>query len=162
MKCQEDAQQQIREFKEIVRQVEEDEERKIHDIQIKYEKKLHTEEETTTSLKGETSLMTQKSFSLQRQIDERCSEIKHLKQERQRLLGLIRSLESDIEDLKRTVSGHEKTSQDKDKTICSLKKKNQELEKLKFVLDFQLNEMKNQTKLQQKDKSEKKECIHQV
>ncbi|XP_033977740.1 cilia- and flagella-associated protein 57 [Trematomus bernacchii] len=162
LQCQEDAQQQIREFKEIVRQVEEDEERKIHDIQIKYEKKLHTEEETTTSLKGETSLMTQKSFSLQRQIDERCSEIKHLKQERQRLLGLIRSLESDIEDLKRTVSGHEKTSQDKDKTICSLKKKNQELEKLKFVLDFQLNEMKNQTEPQQEDIIEKKECIHQL
>ncbi|KAK1901361.1 Cilia- and flagella-associated protein 57 [Dissostichus eleginoides] len=112
--CQEDAQQQIREFKEI------------------------------------------------RQIEERCSEIKHLKQERQRLLGLIRSLESDIEDLKRTVSGHEKTSQDKDKTICSLKKKNQELEKLKFVLDFQLNEMKNQTEPQQEDIAEKKERIHQL
>ncbi|XP_033939844.1 cilia- and flagella-associated protein 57 isoform X2 [Pseudochaenichthys georgianus] len=162
LQCQEDARQQIREFQEVVRQVEEDEERKIHDIQVKYEKRLHTEEETSTSLKGEARLMTQKSLSLQRQIDERCSELKQLKQERQRLLGLIRSLESDIEDLKRTVSGHEKASQDKDKTICSLKKKNQELEKLKFVLDFQLNEMKSQTEPQQEDIVEKKERIHQL
>ncbi|XP_044067286.1 cilia- and flagella-associated protein 57 isoform X2 [Siniperca chuatsi] len=160
--CQEDAQQQICEFKEIIKQVEEDEERKIHDIQIKYERKLHTEKETNTNLKGETGIMTQKFYSLQRQIDERCTDISKLKQERQRLLGLIRSLESDIEDLKRQISGHEKTNQDKDKTISSLKKKNQELEKLKFVLDFQLNELKKQTEPQQDDINEKKERIHQL
>lgn len=60
MQCQENAQQQICEFKEIIKQVEEDEERKIHDIQIKYERKLHTEKETNTNLKGETGIMTQK------------------------------------------------------------------------------------------------------
>ncbi|KAM8756594.1 cilia- and flagella-associated protein 57 [Acanthopagrus schlegelii] len=160
--CQEDAQQQICDFKEIIKQVEQDEERKIHDIQIKYEKKLHTEKETNTNLKGQTSIMTQKYYSLQRQIDDRCTDINKLKQERQRLLGLIRSLESDIEDLKRQISGHEKTNQDKDKTISSLKKKNQELEKLRFVLDFQLNELKKQTEPQQDDISEKKEHIQKL
>ncbi|KAM7402726.1 hypothetical protein PAMP_017940 [Pampus punctatissimus] len=160
--CKEEAQQQISEFKEIIKQVEEDEERKIHDIQIKFEKKLHTEKETNTTLKGETGIMTQKFYSLQRQIDERCTDINQLKQERQRLLGLIRSLESDIEDLKRQISGHEKTNQDKDKTISGLKRKNQELEKLKFVLDFQLNEMKKQTEPQQDNINEKKERIHQL
>lgn len=64
MQCQEDAQQQICDFKEIIKQVEQDEERKIHDIQIKYEKKLHTEKETNTNLKGETSIMTQKVSKL--------------------------------------------------------------------------------------------------
>ncbi|XP_036955576.1 cilia- and flagella-associated protein 57 isoform X1 [Acanthopagrus latus] len=160
--CQEDAQQQICDFKEIIKQVEQDEERKIHDIQIKYEKKLHTEKETNTNLKGETSIMTQKYYSLQRQIDDRCTDINKLKQERQRLLGLIRSLESDIEELKRQISGHEKTNQDKDKTISSLKKKNQELEKLRFVLDFQLNELKKQTEPQQDDINEKKEHIQKL
>lgn len=60
VQCQEDAQQQVREFKEMMRQVEEDEESKIHDIQIHYEQKLHTEKETNTNLKGETGVMTQK------------------------------------------------------------------------------------------------------
>ncbi|XP_039971838.1 cilia- and flagella-associated protein 57 isoform X1 [Xiphias gladius] len=161
-RCQEDAQQQIREFQEIIKQVEEDEERMIHDIQIKYEKKLHTEKETNTNLKGETGIMAQKFCSLQKQTDEKNTDIKKLKQERQRLLGLIRSLESDIEDLKRQIAGHEKTNQDKDKTISGLKKKNQELEKLKFVLDFQLNKLKNQTEPQQDDINEKKERIHQL
>ncbi|XP_029288716.1 LOW QUALITY PROTEIN: cilia- and flagella-associated protein 57 [Cottoperca gobio] len=162
VQCQEDAQQQVREFKEITKQVEEDEERMIHDIQIKYEKKLHTEKETNTNLKEETGIMTQKLYSLQRQIDDRHTDINRKKQEQQRLLGLIRSLESDVENLKRQISGHEKTNQDKDKTISSLKKKNQELEKLKFVLDSQLNELKKQTEPQHDDIKEKKERIHQL
>lgn len=60
VQCQEDAEQQIREFKEVIKQVEEDEERTIHDIQIKYERKLHTEKETSANLKGEAGVMTQK------------------------------------------------------------------------------------------------------
>lgn len=36
-----------------------------------------------------------------------------MKQEKEGLLGLIRSLQSDIEDLKRQSAGHEKTCQDK-------------------------------------------------
>lgn len=60
MQCQEDAKQQIREFKELIKQAEEDEERKIHDIQIKYERKLHTEKQSNTNLKGEAGIMTQK------------------------------------------------------------------------------------------------------
>uniref|UniRef100_A0A3B5B8N2 Cilia and flagella associated protein 57 n=1 Tax=Stegastes partitus TaxID=144197 RepID=A0A3B5B8N2_9TELE len=159
--CQGDAQQQIRTFKEIIKQTEETEEEMINDIQIKYEKKLFTEKEINTNLKGENAILTQKFYGLQRQIDDRCTDITKLKQERQRLLELIRSLESDIEDLKRQISGHEKTGQDKDNTISGLKKKNQELEKLKFVLEFQLSELKKQTEPQRDDIEEKKERIRQ-
>lgn len=60
LQCQEDAQQQIQEYKEIIKQVEEDEERKIHDIQIKYEMTLYTEKESNANLKGEADVMTQK------------------------------------------------------------------------------------------------------
>lgn len=55
----------------------------------------------------------QQLYSLQRQLDDRRVDINNLKQERQGLLGLVRSLNSDIEDLKRQISGHEKTNQDK-------------------------------------------------
>lgn len=52
--------QKICEFEEMIKQVEEDKERSIHAIQIKYEKKLHSEKETNTHLKGKTGVMTQK------------------------------------------------------------------------------------------------------
>ncbi|KAM3621734.1 uncharacterized protein V6R79_015290 [Siganus canaliculatus] len=160
--CQEDAQQQICELKEIVKQVEEDEERMIHNIRIKYERKLHSEKQTNASLKGEACALTQEFGSLQRQIDGRCSDMNKLKQERQRLLGLVRSLESDTQELKRQISGLEKTNLDKDRTISSLKKKNQELEKLKFVLDFQFNALKKEMEPQRDDLNQQKEQIHQL
>ncbi|KAL3977716.1 pleckstrin-like domain containing family A member 3 [Sarotherodon galilaeus] len=160
--CQEDAEQKISVFKAIIKQAEEDEERKILEIQTNYEKKMKTEKQTNTNLKGKNSIMAQKFISLQKQIDDRSADINKLKQERQRLLGLIRSLESDIEDLKRQISGHEKTSQDKDHIISRLKRKNQELEKLKFVLEFQLNELKQKTEPLQHDISVKKERISQL
>lgn len=128
-------------------------------------------------------------YSLQRQLDDRRTDINDLKQERQSLLGLVRSLNSDIQDLKRQISGHEKTSQDKvaesssapdtmsyhfiesinmsplhmqDNTISNLKKKNQNLEKLRFVLDCQLDDLRQQVEPQQEDISKKKDHIQQV
>lgn len=128
---------------------------------------------------------------MQRQMDDKNSDLRKLRQEQQRLLGLIRSLESDIEDLKRQISGLEKTNQDKvtqttcgcvrsdsvassvskvcvslsrlqDKTIANLKKKNMELEKLKFICDVQVNELKRQIEPQQDDLKEKRERVRQV
>ncbi|XP_026024825.1 cilia- and flagella-associated protein 57 isoform X3 [Astatotilapia calliptera] len=136
--CQEDTEQKISVFKAIIKQAEEDEERKILEIQTNYEKKMKTEKQTNTNLKGKNSIMAQKFISLQKQIDDRSADINKLKQERQRLLGLIRSLESDIEDLKRQISGHEKTSQDK------------------------LNELKQKTEPLQHDINVKKERISQL
>lgn len=52
-------------------------------------------------------------YNMQRQMEDKNSDVRKLKQEQQRFLGLIRSLESDIEDLKRKISGLEKTNQDK-------------------------------------------------
>uniref|UniRef100_A0A668W0X1 EML-like second beta-propeller domain-containing protein n=1 Tax=Oreochromis aureus TaxID=47969 RepID=A0A668W0X1_OREAU len=129
------------------------------------DRKIQAVEELTkmyeAKLQEKTQLLAQ-FISLQKRIDDRSADINKLKQERQRLLGLIRSLESDIEDLKRQISGHEKTSQDKDHIILCLKRKNQELEKLKFVLEFQLNELKQKTEPLQHDISVKKERISQL
>nr|XP_061794087.1 cilia- and flagella-associated protein 57 isoform X2 [Nerophis lumbriciformis] len=162
VKCQRDKEQQSLKFKRIIEQSEEDEVKQIHDIQIKYERKLLTEQENNKELQEEASIMKQKLSSLQRQIDDRQTDIGVLKQERQKLLGLIRSLEDDIKDLKWQNCGQKKTNEDKDKTIFDLQKKHQELEKLKFLLDFQLSELKKQIEPQRESINEKKERIQQL
>lgn len=58
--CQDSAELQIREFKETLRQVEEDEEKIINKIQIDYERKLHSEKESNLNLKGEAGVLSQK------------------------------------------------------------------------------------------------------
>lgn len=49
-----------------------------------------------------------------------------------------------------------------DRTIAGLKNNNQELEKLRFVLDFQKTELEKQVEPQQDDISEMKKRIHLV
>lgn len=49
-----------------------------------------------------------------------------------------------------------------DNTISGLKNKNQELEKLKFIREFQLSELKEQIEPQQDDIKEKQELIQKV
>lgn len=51
---------------------------------------------------------------------------------------------------------------EQDQTISGLKRKNQDLEKLKFVLEFQLNDLKDQTDLIQQEKVTTRERTHQV
>lgn len=60
VQCQEAAEHQSLEFNETMKKVQEHEERKILDMQIKYEKKLHTESETNANLHGVNNIMTQK------------------------------------------------------------------------------------------------------
>lgn len=53
-------------------------------------------------------------------------------------------MERDVADLKKEISERDGTIQDKEKRIYELKRKKQELEKYKFVLNFKITELKNQ------------------
>lgn len=56
----------------------------------------------------------------------------------------IERLRKDIGGHKREIHEREITIRDKDRRIYDLKKKNQELEKFKFVLDYKIKELKRQ------------------
>lgn len=53
-------------------------------------------------------------------------------------------LEKDIAGLKREIRERDETIGDKERRIYELKKRNQELEKFKFVLDYKIKELKKQ------------------
>ena len=67
------------------------------------------------------------------------------KQAEQRLKQLVQTtadLKAQIESQKSELNEREATIQDKDTRIIELKKKTQELEKFKFVLDYKIKELK--------------------
>uniref|UniRef100_A0A3B3WUV3 Cfap43 N-terminal domain-containing protein n=1 Tax=Poecilia mexicana TaxID=48701 RepID=A0A3B3WUV3_9TELE len=158
---QEEAERRIREYEETIRQAAEEEHQKIDTMKDKYEKKLQSEKEAFTRLKGNSGNMTQKIRSLQRQIDDHLDDMISMKKERQTLTGFIRTLETDIDVLKRQVSRYRKTNQEKwehrDTVISSLHSMNQDLHKLKVVLEFKLKDMKKQIRPQQEDINKKLE-----
>ncbi|XP_017656671.1 cilia- and flagella-associated protein 57 isoform X2 [Nannospalax galili] len=160
--AQEDVRQQLREFEETKKQIEEDEDREIQDIKTKYEKKLRDEKESNLRLKGETGIMRKKFSSLQKEIEERTSDIEMLKGEQMKLQGVIKSLEKDIQGLKREIQERDETIQDKEKRIYDLKKKNQELEKFKFVFDYKIKELKKQIEARENEIKVMKEQIREM
>ncbi|KAM8868220.1 cilia- and flagella-associated protein 57-like [Synchiropus picturatus] len=132
------------EFEEHMRQAEEDADRGLYDVQTMYNKKLQREQESNTRLMKETSIMKQQIYHLQRQIQDKCMENAQLRQEQQKLQGLIRNLDCDIATLKKKILEYERTKPDQERVISELKKKNHELEKMTYNLDSQLNELKKQ------------------
>lgn len=56
----EESRQQLREYEETKKQIEEDADREILDIKNKYERKLREEKEANLRLKGETGIMRRK------------------------------------------------------------------------------------------------------
>ncbi|XP_072918863.1 cilia- and flagella-associated protein 57 [Hemitrygon akajei] len=159
---QDDSRQQIKESDETKKQIEEDCDREIQDIKIKYERDLRDEKEANLRLKGETGIMRKKFTSFQKEIEDRQGEIEKLKAEHLKLHGVIKSLEKDIQGLKKEILERDETIQDKEKRIYDLKKKNQELEKFKFVLDYKIKELKQQIEPRENDIKEMKEQIQQM
>ncbi|XP_062258094.1 cilia- and flagella-associated protein 57-like [Platichthys flesus] len=157
--CLEEAEQQTHDFKEIMKHAEEDEVRKIHEIKLRTEKKLQTEKETNIKLKAEMTIMSRRFSKFQKHFEEKGTEMFLLKQEKQQLMGLSRSQQSEIEDLKEQ---YEKSSQEKDSTILGLNQKNQELEGLRFIHELKFSELKKQFEPQQDEIREKRESIGQL
>ncbi|NXE28155.1 CFA57 protein, partial [Ardeotis kori] len=157
--AEEDMRQQLKAHEVIKKQIEEDEDQEILEIKIKYERRLLEEKESNLELKGEIGVMNKRLNSLQKELKERNRDIKEMKQEQQKLQGIIKSLEKDILALKTEIQERADTIQDKEKHIYDLKKKNQELEKLKSILDYRIEELKKQIESRENDIKTMKEQI---
>ena len=131
-----------REFKETTRQLEEDADREIEELKERYEKRLAAEREVGLRLKGENGIMKKKFSALQKDIEDQKDEIRLLFEQKKELYLTIQALEKDISGLKKEILERDDTIGDKERRIHDLKKKNQELEKFKFVLDYKIRELK--------------------
>lgn len=154
--------QQQREADEMLRQTEEDADEEILQLKNNYEWQLRRQQEECTKLKGELSLQNKKVGSLQ-------DDIRHLKERNQQLTvevkkrdNAIASLKTDIEGLRREIQERDDTIQDKEKRIFDLKKKNQELEKFKFVLDYKIKELRKQMEPRENELKRMKEQIQKM
>ncbi|KAK9845760.1 hypothetical protein WJX81_001703 [Elliptochloris bilobata] len=148
-----------REASEIKRQLEEDADREIEELQDKYEGRLAAEREAGLRLKGENGIMKKKFSTLQKEIDDQSAEVTQLFEHKKELYAAMTGLERDVAALKREVAERDDTIGDKEKRIHDLKRKNQELEKFKFVLDYKIKELKRQIEPREAELARLKEQI---
>merc|ERR1712129_508524 len=116
----------------------------------KYVAILNEERESTLRLKGENGVMKKKFTSLQNEIEDQMEETKKMNVQETNFKKTIVSLKQEIEKLDDAMLSRDNIIGDKEKKIYKLKKKNQNLEKHKFVLDYKIKSLKKQIEPRQK------------
>ena len=132
-------------------EIEKDIERETFEIMFAFETKLKEEKALFASVCNDNNMMKETFESLQNQIEERKVELGACASQNRKLAGVIKALENDVIGLKGEIRERDETIMDKEKRIFDLKKKNQELEKFKFVLDFKIVELRKQEEPREKD-----------
>merc|ERR1711933_170170 len=115
----------------------EDFDMEIEEMNEKYLTILNEERESTLRLKGENGVMKKKFASLQNEIEDQIEESKKMATQENNFRKTIVSLKQEIEKLDDAMLSRDNIIGEKEKKIYKLKKKNQNLEKHKFVL-FQI------------------------
>jgi chromosome segregation ATPase len=144
-------------FQETMTQLEEDGDKEIEQLKEKYDTKLRAERDATLRLKGENGIMNKKFTALQKDIDDQKENIVKLAEYEEQLKGQIRILEDKIKQHTTEILEKDKVIGDKEKQMHDLKKDNQELEKFKFVLDYQIKELKATSEPRENEISSKRE-----
>ena len=147
------------EHEETRQMIEHMTDRDIEEIKERYERKLREAREQLLHLKGENGIMKKKFYTLLKDIKDKETEISNLFESQGEKEGKIKGLEKDIEALRNEIRERDETIGDKEKRIYDLRKKNQELEKFKFVLDYKIRELKSQIEPRQEEIVEAKHKI---
>lgn len=116
----------------------------IAGLRAAHEAQLLAERNQIVSLKADNGILRKKAQGSQTEIEAHKAEVVKKIEEIKRLQGVIKGLERDVAALHREIRDRDDTIQDKDRHIYELKKKNQELEKFKFVLDYKIQELKDE------------------
>ena len=134
----------FKELEEGCRQLEDDIDTEIEDTRKGYDAKLNVAKESTLKYKGENGMLKKKFTVMQQELESHKEEETMLRAREREFHEQIKVLEKEISVIKKEIKSRDVTIGDKEKRIYELKKKNQELEKFKFVLDFKIRELKRQ------------------
>ena len=124
-------------------QLDDDIDVEIQNLRGKYDAKLADEREASLRYKGENGIMKKKFTVINQQLEEHAEEIKSRVETAEDLKATMRALEKEIAEEKEVIKARDDQIGVREKKIYELKKKNQELEKFKFVLDYKIKELKS-------------------
>ena len=140
-------------------QLYEDIEVEIVALQAVLEKQVAKSRDETLQLKGENGVMKKRFSAVQREIEDQHEDIAAMVEKDKLLQGKTSALKSTIAQLRLDVSEKDSQISVREKKIYELKKRNQELEKYKFVLDFEIKELKRQIAPKDTDIAERKDEV---
>lgn len=131
--------------------IERDVDKEIEDMRARFETRLVLESKATLLLKGENGFMKRKFVAVSKDLADQKEEVQALADREKEFVEAISALQKDVSSHKKEVKEREDTIAEKDARINELKKKNQELEKFKFVLNYKIQELKRQVMPKKKE-----------
>lgn len=143
----------------IKEQIEDDADREIIDLRANYETALFDERQLVLKLKGEAGVLRNKHAMSLKDLEDVKYQLSSLQEEFNKLRNRKEELEKEVADLKNEVQERDSTIQDKMKNINDLNLTNQELEKIRFVLNHRISELRNQIEPRDKEIAELKAKI---
>lgn len=151
--------QEVRVHEIIKSQIEDDADREIIELRTNYETILSEERALVLKLKGEAGVLRNKHALSQKDVEDLKWQLSSLRDEYTQLKTRKEELEKDVSNLKTEVQDRDLAIFNKAKTIEELELTNQELEKVKFVLNHRISELKAQIDPRDKQINELKEKI---
>ncbi|CAM9277511.1 unnamed protein product, partial [Ectocarpus fasciculatus] len=136
-------------LEETGNQLEDDVDTEVEMLRKSLDERLTLAREVTLKYKGENGIMKKKFAVIQKDMDDQKETMKLLLDQERELQEQIKVLEKEVSAHKREIKLRDGAIGDKEKRIYELKKKNQELDKFKFVLDFKIRELKRQVEPRQ-------------
>ncbi len=150
------------EFERLKKLIEEDADKEIDDLKSAYNERFMQERAVTHKLTN-SNTTHQSKFKVERdRVNAGLSDLKLMKAQQQQLLSDIKTLVKDIEINNKETRERDSTVEDKLARISQLRRKNQELEKFKFVLDYKVTELRRQLEPRRRDVEQLKTQIAQM
>ncbi len=144
---------------ETRQQLERDTDDEIESIKKKYEEALAKERDKFLHMKGENAIMKKNISVLEKERENRENELAALDVSKAKLSQTIKGLLAETARLRAEIDSRDATIGEKEKQIYELKKRNQDLEKHKFVLDHRIRSLKSQIEPRQMEIAKENEKI---
>nr|XP_040582177.1 cilia- and flagella-associated protein 57-like [Lepeophtheirus salmonis] len=144
LKREEEGSSKVSDIEEMLKQTEQDADKEILELRMKYEKTLKVEKESNIRLRGEIGVIKKKYQSIMKDTEEQKVSIQNMNTENQKLNTSIKTLEKDITDLKKEINSRDDSIGEKEKEIINLKRSVMELRKNRLVLEYKIEDLRDQ------------------
>jgi WD40 repeat protein len=134
-----------------MREIEGQTDTELDSLKLRYAEKLAKQQKESTQLMFQMTVSRSTRDTLQATKTAQRAKIESLAQAEQVLQETIASLRKDLEGNKKEIEERDETLEEKDARIYDLRKKNQELEKFKFVLNYKIQELQRQIAPRQRE-----------
>ena len=132
------------EYSETKSQTCSDQDAELEAIKAGYSQRLLVERDSLLRFKGEVGIMKKKLSALHKDIEEQKELLKQSTDKEEQLTHSIHQVDSRIAQQRASMREKDRMIGESERAIAELKKDNGELEKFKFVLDYQIKQLKRQ------------------